>query len=44
MIVEHGFHTIPEVRYEVLDGDLVQRWAEADARAIAEGFGVSKIQ
>ena len=39
LIVEHGFHTVAEVRKAAMEGDLVRRWAEADAAGIAEGFG-----
>lgn len=38
-IVEHGFHTVAEVRKAAMEGDLVTRWAHADAAGIAEGFG-----
>lgn len=39
LIVEHGLHTVAEVRKAAMEGDLVRRWAEADAAGIAEGFG-----
>lgn len=39
MIIEHGMHTVPEVRKAVAEGDLLMRWAEADAQGIAWGFG-----
>lgn len=39
-IIEHGFHTVPEIREKIKDGDLITLWAEADAKGIAEGFGV----
>ena len=38
-IVEHGFHTVAEGRRAAMEGDLAQRWAEADAAGIAEGYG-----
>ena len=38
LIVEHGMHTIPEVRKAAL-GDLAEQWADADAYGIAYGFG-----
>ena len=39
-IIEHGFHTVPEVREKVKEGNLITLWAEADAKGIAKGFGV----
>ncbi len=39
IIIEHGMHTVPEVRKAAVEGDLLTRWAEADARGIAQGFG-----
>lgn len=39
MIVEHGFHSVPEVRKKAMQSDLINKWANADAKAIAEGFG-----
>ncbi len=39
-IIEHGFHTVPEIREKIKDGNLITLWAEADAEGIAEGFGV----
>ena len=38
LIVEHAFHTVAEVRRSAMQGDLAQRWAEADAAGIAEAF------
>lgn len=44
MIVEHGFHSVPEVRYAAMQGGLAGIWADADAYGIAYGFGfVDKI-
>jgi len=44
IIVEHGFHTVPEMRKEAMEGNLKTLWAEADAYGIAYGFGfVSNI-
>lgn len=40
MIIEHGFHTVEEVRRQAMQEDLAQKWAEADAYGIAKGFGV----
>ena len=39
-IIEHGFHTVEEVRKQAAKGGLIDRWAEADAKGIAEGFGL----
>ena len=39
LIVEHGFHTVSEIRLAAMEGDLAVRWAEADAAGIAEGYG-----
>ena len=38
VIIEHGLHTIPEVR-KAAQGDLALKWAEADAYGIAWGLG-----
>lgn len=37
-IIEHGYHTVSEVRKQLIEGNLITQWAEADARGIAEGF------
>lgn len=42
LIIEHGFHTIPEIRKLVLTGELLEKWADADARGIAEGYELMK--
>ena len=42
LIIEHGFHTIPEVRKLALKGKLLEKWAEADANGIAEGYELMK--
>lgn len=42
LIIEHGFHTIPEVRKLALTGELLKKWAEADANGIAEGYELMK--
>lgn len=39
IIIEHGMHTVPEVRQMAVTGDLLERWASADAYGIACGFG-----
>lgn len=41
MIIEHGFHTVPEMRKTAAFGELKKQWARADAEGIAEGFGLS---
>ncbi len=38
VIIEHGLHTIPEVR-KAAQEDLAVKWAEADAYGIAYGLG-----
>lgn len=40
MIIEHGYHTIPEVRRQAMMEDLAEDWAKADAYGIAVGFGL----
>ena len=40
MFIEHGFHTVEEVRRLAMKEDLTQKWAEADAYGIAKGFGL----
>lgn len=37
-IIEHGLHTIAEVRQAAMEGDLADLWAAADASGIAYGF------
>ena len=43
LIVEHGLHTVAEVRKAAMQGDLAVRWAQADAAGIAEGFGFTRV-
>lgn len=43
MIVEHGYHTIPEVRRQAMLEDLAEDWARADAYGIAVGFGLAGV-
>ena len=40
IILEHGFHTVPEMRKMAADGTLAEAWAEADAAGIAAGLGL----
>lgn len=42
MIIEHGYHSIPEIRQAAVIGDLKEVWALADACGIAYGFGFTK--
>ena len=39
ILIEHGFHTVAEMRKEAMEGDLKTIWANIDAYAIAYGFG-----
>lgn len=39
LIIEHGFHTVPEMRRSAASGELQIEWAKADAAGIAAGFG-----
>ena len=39
IIIEHGFHTVAEMRREAMEGDLKTIWANIDAYGIAYGFG-----
>ena len=39
MIIEHGFHTVPQMRKEAIEGNLKTIWAKADAYGIAYGLG-----
>ena len=39
IIIEHGFHTVPEMRKEAMEGNLSTIWANIDAYGIAYGFG-----
>ena len=39
IIIEHGFHTVPEMRKEAMEGNLKSIWANIDAYGIAYGFG-----
>lgn len=43
LIIEHGFHTVPEVRQQAMEGDLKEKWARADADGIAEAYDFLKI-
>ena len=39
IIIEHGFHSAPDVRRAAMEGELLEAWVQADARGIARGFG-----
>lgn len=40
MIIEHGFHTVAEMRYQAMEGNLAAEWARAEAYGIAKGYGI----
>lgn len=42
MIIEHGFHTVPDMRKKAAAGELAEAWAEADADGLAEGYHLVK--
>ena len=42
MIIEHGYHSVAEVRRAAATGDLKDVWANADAVGIAYGFGFTE--
>lgn len=42
-IIEHGFHTVPQMRKAAASGKLQTEWAKADAEGIAEGFGFREL-
>lgn len=42
MIIEHGYHSVAEVRKAAAEGDLKEAWANADACGIAYGFGFTR--
>lgn len=42
MIIEHGYHSVAEVRKAAVAGDLKEVWANADAVGIAYGFGFTE--
>lgn len=44
IIVEHSFHTVSKVRECMANENLIQKLAQADADAIAEGFNIRKKQ
>ena len=39
IVIEHGMHTVPQVRQAAMEGSLVPRWAEAAAAGVAFGYG-----
>ena len=40
MIIEHGFHSVPEIRRLAMEENLIEEWALADAAGIARGLGL----
>ena len=42
IIIEHGYHSVAEVRQAAAVGDLKEVWANADACGIAYGFGFTR--
>lgn len=42
IIIEHGYHTVPQMRDAAINGKLKFKWAEADAKGIASGFDFQK--
>ena len=42
MIIEHGYHSVKEVRAAVSEGEIIEAWANADAEGIAYGFGFAE--
>lgn len=43
IIIEHGYHTVAEMRDAARNSDLKSKWAEADAQGIASGIGFHKL-
>jgi N-acetylmuramoyl-L-alanine amidase len=43
MIIEHGYHSVKEIRRLAIEGNLIEEWAKADARGIAEGLGLEPL-
>lgn len=42
IIIEHGFHTVPEMRQIAGTGELAEAWAQSDAEGLAKGYGLVK--
>lgn len=42
MIIEHGHHTVIEMRKAAQSGTLKEAWAQADAKGIAQGLGLKE--
>lgn len=42
IIIEHGYHTVAEMRAAAQNSDLKSKWAEADAQGIASGLNFQK--
>ena len=43
VIIEHGYHTVAEMRDAAKNGDLNNKWADADAKGIASALGFHKL-
>lgn len=43
IIIEHGYHTVAEMRDAAKNGDLNNKWADADAKGIAFAMGFHKL-
>lgn len=43
VIIEHGYHTVAEMRDAAKNGDLKSKWADADATGIASAMGFHKL-
>ena len=43
MIIEHGYHTVAEVRDAAQNGDLKIVWADAAAQGIAVGLSFQEL-
>lgn len=43
VIIEHGYHTVVEMRNAAKNGNLKSKWADADADGIASAMGFHKL-
>lgn len=44
IIVEHGYHSVPQMREAAMTGNLKSQWARDDADGIAEGYGFAEMK
>lgn len=44
IIVEHGYHSVPQMREAAMTGNLKSQWARDDADGIAAGYGFQEIE